>query len=76
MPRRRSIRRELVVLAGWALRALFTGGRLAELGVIDEAALRATLARAADGLPVRLGRLDAVVGAEIWPRGRNSACGS
>ncbi len=58
------------------LRALFTGGRLAELGVIDEAALRATLARAADGLPVRLGRLDAVVGAEIWPRGRNSACGS
>lgn len=50
------------------LRDLFTGSHLADLGVVDDNAVRATLARAAAGLPVPLGRLDALISTETWLR--------
>lgn len=47
---------------------LLTNSRLADLGLIEEKAIRADLARAAAGLRTPLAALDLVLGAEIWLR--------
>ncbi len=47
---------------------LLTNSRLAGLGLIEEKAIRADLARGAAGLRVPLAALDQVLGAEIWLR--------
>ncbi|MGH3887330.1 MAG: hypothetical protein ACRDSZ_12320 [Pseudonocardiaceae bacterium] len=47
---------------------LFTNSRLAGLGLIEEEAIRADLARGAAGLRISLAALDQVLGAEIWLR--------
>lgn len=47
---------------------LLTNSRLADLGLIDEKAIRADLARGAAGLQIPLAALDQVLGAEIWLR--------
>ncbi|MGH3930565.1 MAG: asparagine synthase-related protein, partial [Pseudonocardiaceae bacterium] len=47
---------------------LLTNSRLAGLGLIDEPAIRADIARGAAGLRIPLATLDQVLGAEIWLR--------
>ncbi len=47
---------------------LLTNSRLAGLGLIEEKAIRADLARGAAGLRVPLAALDQVLGAELWLR--------
>lgn len=47
---------------------LLTNSRLADLGLIEEKAIRADLARGAAGLRIPLAALDQVLGAEIWLR--------
>ncbi|MGH3753709.1 MAG: albusnodin/ikarugamycin family macrolactam cyclase [Pseudonocardiaceae bacterium] len=49
---------------------LLTNSRLAGLGLIEETAIRADLARGAAGLRIPLATLDQVLGAEIWLRAR------
>lgn len=51
-----------------ALDDLLTNSRLADLGLLDEYAVRADLARGAAGLPIPLAALDQVLGAELWLR--------
>ncbi|MGQ0718263.1 MAG: albusnodin/ikarugamycin family macrolactam cyclase [Pseudonocardiales bacterium] len=47
---------------------LLTNSRLAGLGLIEEKAIRADLARGAAGMRIPLAALDQVLGAEIWLR--------
>ncbi|MGH3720809.1 MAG: albusnodin/ikarugamycin family macrolactam cyclase [Pseudonocardiaceae bacterium] len=47
---------------------LLTGSRLASLGLLDDAVVRADLARGAAGLPIPLAALDHVLGTELWLR--------
>jgi asparagine synthase (glutamine-hydrolysing) len=51
-----------------ALRDLLTESRLGSLGLLDEPAVRADLARGAAGLPIPLAALDQVLGTELWLR--------
>lgn len=51
-----------------ALRALFDGSRLAALGLVIDDRIRGEVERAKHGLPVRLGALDQLIGAELWLR--------
>ncbi|MGH3829776.1 MAG: albusnodin/ikarugamycin family macrolactam cyclase [Pseudonocardiaceae bacterium] len=50
------------------LSELLSGSRLAGLGLLEDAAVRADLARGAAGLPIPLAALDQVLGAELWLR--------
>lgn len=54
--------------SGHVLREMFTGSRLADLGLVDEAAVRQTVEHGAAGVPVQLGALDALVSTELWLR--------
>ncbi len=47
---------------------LLTNSRLADLGLLDESAVRTDLARGAAGLPIPLATLDQVLGTELWLR--------
>ncbi|MBV9164266.1 MAG: albusnodin/ikarugamycin family macrolactam cyclase [Pseudonocardiales bacterium] len=47
---------------------LLTSSRLASLGLLDDSAVRADLARGAAGLPIPLAALDQVLGTELWLR--------
>lgn len=47
---------------------LLATSRLADLGLLDECAVRADLAQGAAGLPIPLAALDRVLGAELWLR--------
>lgn len=78
MPRRlvqRATKGDYTTLAYQGLRRhadtltdLFTRSRLAELGLVDETAIRAELRRGVAGLPIRLGAFDAVLAVELWLR--------
>ncbi|MEO7194882.1 MAG: hypothetical protein ABIZ05_08675 [Pseudonocardiaceae bacterium] len=50
------------------LSELLTGSRLASLGLLDDAAVRADLAQGVAGLPIPLAALDQVLGVELWLR--------
>ncbi|WP_433268224.1 albusnodin/ikarugamycin family macrolactam cyclase [Actinosynnema sp. CS-041913] len=55
------------------LREVFTGSCLADLGLVDETAVRHTIQRGAAGLPVPLGALDTIVSTEVWLRNHATA---
>lgn len=56
--------------AGPALHALLAGSRLADLGVVDPAAVAESLARAQSGVRAPLPALNRLLAAELWLRGR------
>lgn len=51
-----------------ALDDLLASSRLDALGLIDAQAVRAELGKGAQGVPIRLGAFDTVIGVELWLR--------